>query len=162
MTESHRIEFKRQLTDTLEKEVVAFLNARQGGEIYIGVDDVSQKPIRLMDLDDLQLKIKDRIDLIANEEYGYGCLIKATDQATPQATGQVEERFETLLEYCLEPRTTAEMMQFLALKDRKSFREAWLAPLLQAGLVSMTLPDKPSSPKQKYQTTQATQGQGND
>lgn len=33
MTESHRTEFKRQLTDTLEKEVVAFLNAKQGGEI---------------------------------------------------------------------------------------------------------------------------------
>lgn len=61
MTESHRIEFKRQLTDTLEKEVVAFLNAKQGGEIYIGVDDVTQQPIALADLDDLQLKIKDRI-----------------------------------------------------------------------------------------------------
>lgn len=75
-----------------------------------------------------------------------------TDQATPQASGQVEERFIPLLEYCLEPRTTAEMMQYVALKDRKSFREAWLSPLLQAGLLTMTLPDKPSSPKQKYQT----------
>ncbi|WP_232504093.1 hypothetical protein [Thiomicrospira microaerophila] len=26
----------------------------------------------------------------------------------------------------------------------------------------LALPDKPSSPKQKYQTTQAIQGQGND
>jgi hypothetical protein len=126
MTESNRIEFKRQLTDTLEKEVVAFLNAKQGGEIYIGVDDLSQKPIRLTDLDDLQLKIKDRIDLIANEEYGYGCLIKVTgftttDQSTPQATDQLVK----LLLFC-------------------------------------KTPDKPSSPKQKYQTTQATQGQGHD
>ncbi|MFA6699322.1 MAG: RNA-binding domain-containing protein, partial [Thiomicrospira sp.] len=52
MTESLRIEFKRQLTETLEKEVVAFLNAKQGGEIYIGVDDVTQQPIALADLDD--------------------------------------------------------------------------------------------------------------
>ena len=28
MTESHRTEFKRQLNDTLEKGVVAFLNAK--------------------------------------------------------------------------------------------------------------------------------------
>jgi len=28
MTESNRVEYKRELTDGLEKEVVAFLNAR--------------------------------------------------------------------------------------------------------------------------------------
>ncbi len=36
--ESNRTEFKRELTDSLEKEVVAFLNHRDGGVIYIGVD----------------------------------------------------------------------------------------------------------------------------
>ena len=35
MTEDSRIEFKSKLTDDLEKEVVAFLNA-EGGIIYIG------------------------------------------------------------------------------------------------------------------------------
>jgi predicted HTH transcriptional regulator len=447
MTESHRTEFKPQLTDTLEKEVVAFLNAKQGGEIYIGVDDASQQPVALPNLDGLQLKIKDRIkhniapsalglfdvfltdwqgvqvikiviasgsekpyhltkfglspkgcyirigsasepmndrmitelfanrtrnsmsnirsnrqdltfeqlkiyyearglplnahfaknlelltqdghynyaaylladqngnsikvakyagtdriDLTENEEYGYCCLVKAakavldkikvenrtfaqitsttrkqkqmlneiavreavinaivhnnysretppkfeffsdrleitstgslpegmneddffsgishpqnkvlmrvfcdldmvehlgsgvprilqfypktsyvflsnftrvvfpyaeglnvtgqaTPQATLQATPQVEERFIPLLKYCSEARTTAEMMQCLGLKDRKSFREVWLAPLLEAGLLIMTLPDKPSSPKQKYQTTKPGSG----
>ena len=38
-SENHRIEFKRQLTESLEKEAVAFLNYRDGGVIYIGVDD---------------------------------------------------------------------------------------------------------------------------
>ena len=38
MTETNRIEFKRELTDKLdiEKEVIAFLNYREGGIIYIG------------------------------------------------------------------------------------------------------------------------------
>lgn len=42
MNESNRIEFKRELTDELdiEKEVVAFLNYREGGIIYIGVEMV--------------------------------------------------------------------------------------------------------------------------
>ena len=37
MTESNRIEFKRELTDELdlEKEVIAFLNYKEGGIIYI-------------------------------------------------------------------------------------------------------------------------------
>ncbi len=39
MKESNRIEFKRQLSDDLEKEVVAFLNYREGGKLYIGIDD---------------------------------------------------------------------------------------------------------------------------
>jgi hypothetical protein len=33
--EDETTEFKRQLTDTLEKEVVAFLNSDKGGDIYI-------------------------------------------------------------------------------------------------------------------------------
>ena len=37
--EDELTEFKRQLTDTLEKEVIAFLNSDKGGDIYIGVDD---------------------------------------------------------------------------------------------------------------------------
>jgi hypothetical protein len=38
MTETNRIEYKAQLTKDLdlEKEVVAFLNYREGGVIYIG------------------------------------------------------------------------------------------------------------------------------
>lgn len=39
MKESYRIELKLTLTDSLEKEVVAFLNSREGGIIYIGIDD---------------------------------------------------------------------------------------------------------------------------
>ena len=39
MTENHRIEYKRELTDNLEKGVIAFLNARDGGVIYIGMDN---------------------------------------------------------------------------------------------------------------------------
>jgi predicted HTH transcriptional regulator len=38
MIESNRIEYKRELSDSLEKEVVAFLNYAEGGIIYIGVD----------------------------------------------------------------------------------------------------------------------------
>ena len=32
--ESNRIEYKRELADSLEKEVIAFLNYRDGGCIY--------------------------------------------------------------------------------------------------------------------------------
>jgi len=58
MTENSRIEFKTKLTDDLEKEVVAFLNS-EGGVIYIGRDET--KAYKLNNIDELQLKIKDRL-----------------------------------------------------------------------------------------------------
>lgn len=60
MTETNRIEFKQELTENLEKEVIAFLNYREGGLIYIGIDKLS-KTIGLIDSDSDQLKIKDRL-----------------------------------------------------------------------------------------------------
>ena len=61
MQESNRIELKRELTDSLEKEVIAFLNYRDGGVIYIGIDDKTQATTGVADADAVQLKIKDRI-----------------------------------------------------------------------------------------------------
>ena len=53
-------EFKRELTDTLEKEVVAFLNSAKGGDIYIGVED-NGTVVGVQNPDKLQLAIIDRI-----------------------------------------------------------------------------------------------------
>ena len=60
MKESYRLELKLTLTDSLEKEVVAFLNSREGGVIYIGIADngVAQG---VENSDAIQLQIKDRL-----------------------------------------------------------------------------------------------------
>ena len=62
MIETNRIELKRELTRDLdlEKEVVAFLNYREGGMIYIGINDKGE-PVGVKDIDADMLKIKDRI-----------------------------------------------------------------------------------------------------
>lgn len=41
----------------------------------------------------------------------------------------------------------------LGLTDRKSFRTAYLKPALLQGWVEYTLPDKPTSPLQRYRLT---------
>jgi hypothetical protein len=46
-----------------------------------------------------------------------------------------------------------EIQQALGLKDRKSFRTSYLLPAMDAGLIEMTMPDKPSSRSQKYRLT---------
>ncbi len=60
LQENNRTEFKTELNDKLEKEVVAFLNNREGGILYIGVDD-NGNPVGVPDMDATQLRIADRI-----------------------------------------------------------------------------------------------------
>ncbi|MGF7186603.1 ATP-dependent DNA helicase RecG [Desulfitispora alkaliphila] len=73
-----------------------------------------------------------------------------TDQATVQVTDQADEDIKRLLEFCKTPRTREEMQNFLKLNHRGHFREKILSPLVKGELLKLTIPDKPTSPKQKY------------
>ena len=59
-SENSTTEFKRQLTDSLEKEVVAFLNSDIGGDLYIGVE-VNGDVVGVANPDAIMLVISDRI-----------------------------------------------------------------------------------------------------
>ena len=60
MIENEHNEFKEVLNDKFEKEVIAFLNSKGGGSIYIGVSD-SGTVVGVPDVDETELKIKDRL-----------------------------------------------------------------------------------------------------
>ena len=49
----------------------------------------------------------------------------------------------------------SEIQQRLGLLHRPTFRENYLRPALQQGLLEMTLPDKPASRLQRYRLTDA-------
>lgn len=70
MVENNYVEFKRELNDKLEKEVVAFLNSN-GGNIYIGInDDGTTNGVE--NIDKIQLLIKNRIiDKISPSVIGF-------------------------------------------------------------------------------------------
>lgn len=59
--ENSRIEFKIKLVDDLEESVIGFLNSKDGGIIYLGVNDDGKVVGLNNNLDLLQRKIKDRI-----------------------------------------------------------------------------------------------------
>ncbi len=59
--ENSRIELKLHLNQNFEKEVVGFLNSKEGGNIYVGISDKNEVVGAKKDIDALQLEIKDRI-----------------------------------------------------------------------------------------------------
>ncbi|HLR33272.1 MAG TPA: ATP-binding protein, partial [Fodinibius sp.] len=94
MPETNRIEHKQELTNDLEKEAVAFLNSREGGAIYIGIDK-KDKTVGVKNFDGDMLKIKDRIRYnirpscmglfdVASEEQEGKYIIKITLASGPE------------------------------------------------------------------------------
>lgn len=59
-TETNRIENKEQLNEDFEQEVIAFLNYKEGGIIYVGINKNGQV-VGVKNTDLTQLQIKDRI-----------------------------------------------------------------------------------------------------
>jgi ATP-dependent DNA helicase RecG len=60
-----------------------------------------------------------------------------------------------LLEAAREPRSREELQQVAGIRHRQHFLLEYLRPLLDAGLLEPTIPDKPRSSKQRYRLTGA-------
>ncbi len=78
---------------------------------------------------------------------------QVTPHVTPQVTPQVSPQVLALLAKVAGEMTRQELMEALGLKDRKHFGDAYLQPALDAGVLEMTIPDKPQSSKQQYRLT---------
>ena len=62
------------------------------------------------------------------------------------------ENVERILAYCVKAHSKKEILEYLGLSDAKNMEKTYLYPLLNEGKLKMTLPDKPSSKNQKYET----------
>jgi len=71
--------------------------------------------------------------------------------STPQVTPQVKAVLQAVSQ---EGKTRDALQRASRIKDREHFRKRYIEPLLAAGWLEMTIPDKPRSSKQKYRTTE--------
>lgn len=88
---------------------------------------------------------------------------KSTDQVTDQAgagAGELDRSLDRLSDvqwrligFADVPRSMAELMTHTGFKHRPHFVRTHLEPLLEGGVLRLTLPGKPRSPKQQYVLT---------
>ena len=75
-----------------------------------------------------------------------------TQVATQVGTMEkMDEISKKIFAFCIEPKSTKEITEYLEFKERKS-TSRYLRMLLQNGRIAMMIPNKPNSSKQKYVT----------
>jgi ATP-dependent DNA helicase RecG len=78
---------------------------------------------------------------------------QVTGQVAGEVTGEVTGEVKKLLMTCREAMSRTALQKILRLTGADNFRRLYLVPALEAGLIEMTLPDKPNSRLQKYRLT---------
>ncbi|WP_236027267.1 Fic family protein [Gelidibacter pelagius] len=79
----------------------------------------------------------------------------STEQVTEQGAEQVTEQVLTLIRVMdNEKHSRLELMELVGIKHRPTFLYNYLQPSIEAGLVALTIPDKPTSGNQKYYLTE--------
>ena len=95
------------------------------------------------------------------ENFSGGFRVKFTlpkqgaESIAPKVTGEVTGEVLRLLKVMTGELKRSEIQEKLSLKHEDYFREKYLIPALEAGLIEMTIPDKPRSSKQRYRLTEA-------
>ena len=60
-----------------------------------------------------------------------------------------------ILEFCAEPRTRKELVDFLGLASAQYALKRYVDPLVKSGQLTLSIPEKPKSPKQTYTATRS-------
>ena len=77
---------------------------------------------------------------------------RQTEAFSPRGTAEKTEDIDEkgLIAFCSTPRTRAEIIEYLAISSGQYALRRYLDPLVRAGAIVMTMPDKPRSPNQQY------------
>ena len=71
--------------------------------------------------------------------------------STSKGKNSTRSKQEELLNYCVIPRSMAEMMHYMNMRSRRSFI---ISPMIKDGRLQYTIKDQPTHPKQRYIATQ--------
>jgi len=90
-------------------------------------------------------------------EFKAGWNPEVTPEVATEVTTEVTTEVKRLLNIITGDHSREELQELFRLKNAEHFRKAYLLPAINAGLVQMTLPDKPKSQLQNYRLTETGQ-----
>lgn len=76
-----------------------------------------------------------------------------TTEDAMEATTQAAMEVQALVGHLIGTMGRQQLQDTLKLKNVEHFRKAYILPALAAGVIEMTLPDKPKSGNQRYRLT---------
>ena len=98
--------------------------------------------------------------ILKNVNYHHGQSIMVTDHNSDHDSDH-DNLFnisESILDFCTTEKTKQEICSYIGYKNRTYFTRKYIIPLLDSGLLEMTVPDKPKSKNQKYITVHSKSG----
>lgn len=76
-------------------------------------------------------------------------LVTSEEKVTKSVT-KLTETVNDIKAFCSTPRSMTEIMEHIGLKHRYNVKHRYIDPLIDSGVLMMTIPDKPNSRNQKY------------
>lgn len=76
-------------------------------------------------------------------------LVTSEEKVTKSVT-KLTETVNDIIAFCSTPRSMTEIMEHIGLKHRYNVKHRYVDPLIDSGVLMMTIPDKPNSRNQKY------------
>jgi predicted HTH transcriptional regulator len=169
------LEYKERFSSSFARELVVFANTA-GGRILLGVqDDGTIK--RIADTNELRVRIQDigrncdppvkillqrtgEVTVVTVRERDANPAVRAeagimTRPADAQAGTKLALSWHQvkILRKCREDSLLVDLMIIAERSDRTKFRKQVLNPLMDKGLLEMTVAEKPRISKQRYRTT---------
>lgn len=66
---------------------------------------------------------------------------------------EISDREKAILTFCIKPQKRSDVLEYLGLKNQHANYVRHIFPLIEKGLLRLTIPQNPTSPRQEYVTT---------
>jgi ATP-dependent DNA helicase RecG len=88
-----------------------------------------------------------------DNDFGYFLVVLPVHHLFLEKPPTLNENALEILQFCIAPKRRSEILEKIGLSNHPKNYNTYITPLLDAGLLAYTVPDKPTSSVQKYITT---------
>lgn len=98
--------------------------------------------------------VNEPVNSTSNQEGDQGDYINdgVNSTSVQESVQELNEKQKTVLAFCATPKSATEILEHLGLSIHSKNKQTYISTLINAGLLSMTIPEVPNDRRQKYLT----------